>query len=281
MKKFFSIIGVLTILSFSFFYTEKLTNVVKEYDDIMIQIKDANNQYKVEPNNAIIDGNTIIPGIKGKEINQDKTYSKMKRYGKFDSDLIVYQDIDPTISIKNNFDKYVISGNPNKRMVSYIFLVENNDKIDKILKILEKNSLKGNFFIDGNWLENNNQLLVDLIKKGHNIGNLSYNRDYTNSSYPWTDTIIKKIGKQDFGYCYLEEENSIALKLCSLYNNYTIKPSIIVQNNPFKTVEENIKSGSIISFKITNSLEKELDSIIQYTKSKGFDIQTLNNHLEE
>lgn len=281
MKKFFSIIGVATILCLSFFYTEKITSVVKEYDDIMIQIKEENNTYKVEATDATIEENTIIPGVKGKQINEDKSYGKMKRYGKFNDNLIVYQDIIPIISIKNNLDKYVISGNINKLMVSLIFLVEENDNIDNILKILNKNNIKANFFVDGNWLEKNNELLVSLINEGHNVGNLSYNRDYTDSSYPWADTIIKKIGKQDFGYCYNEVEDAVALKLCSLYNNYTIRPSVIIKNNPLKEIQENIKSGSIISFKITSSLEQELNSIIKYIKSKGLTIETLSNHLEE
>lgn len=281
MKKFFSIIGMVAILCFSFFYTEKMTSVVKEYDDIMIQIKKENENYKVEAHDAIIKDNTIIPGLKGKQIDEDKSYSKMKRYGKFNSNLITYKEIHPTISLKDNFDKYIISGNPSKRMISLIFLVEENSSIDTILKILNNNKIKANFFIDGNWLENNNEEVANLIEKGHNIGNLSYNRDYTNSSYPWSDTIIKKIAKQDFSYCYSEIEDDVSLKLCSLYNNYTIRPTIVIKNNPLKIVQENLNAGSILSFQINNSIEKELSTVIKYIESKGFTIETLSNHLEE
>ena len=281
MKRFFSIIGIITILCLSFFYTEKITMVVKEYDDIMIQIKNENQTYKIEPIDAIIKSNTIIPGLSGKEIDEDKTYSKMKRYGKFNKNLIIYKNITPTISIKDNLNKYIIGGNSKKLMVSLIFLVESNSKIDEVNKILEKNNIKANFFIDGNWLENNNQLVTELINNGHNIGNLSYNRDYTNPSYPWADTIIKKIGKQDFSYCYNDQDDELSLNLCALYNNYTIRPNVIIKNNALKQVKENIKSGSIISFKITKDLENELDVIIKYIKSKGLTIETLNNHLKE
>ena len=281
MKKFFSVIGVISILCISFFYTEKMTTVIKEYDDIMIQIKEENKNYKVEAIDAIIKDNTIIPGLKGKQIDEDSSYSKMKRYGKFNNNLIVYKAVNPKISLEDNFDKYVIGGNPSKRMVSFIFLVEKNSKIDNILEILNKNRIVANFFIDGNWLEDNNEKVITLIENGHNIGNLSYDRDYTDSSYPWSDTIIKKIAKQDFSYCYTESEDNVALKLCSLYHNYTIKPTMVIKNNPLKEVQENLNSGNIFSFVINNSVEKELPTIIKYIESKGFSIETLSNHLAE
>ena len=110
MKKLFESLGVITLICLSFLYTEKTVEVVKEYDEIMIEIKKQNKNFKVNAIDAIIDNNTIIPGLKGKKINEDKSYSKMKRYGKFNSNLLEYEDILPTISIKNNLDKYVISG---------------------------------------------------------------------------------------------------------------------------------------------------------------------------
>ena len=281
MKKFFSVIGVISILCISFFYTEKMTTVIKEYDDIMIQIKEENKNYKVEAIDAIIKDNTIIPGLKGKQIDEDSSYSKMKRYGKFNNNLIVYKAVNPKISLEDNFDKYVIGGNPSKRMVSFIFLVEKNSKIDNILEILNKNKIAANFFIDGNWLEDNNEKAITLIENGHNIGNLSYDRDYTDISYTWSDTIIKKIAKQDFSYCYTESEDNVALKLCSLYHNYTIKPTMVIKNNPLKEVQENLNPGNIFSFVINNSVEKELPTIIKYIESKGFSIETLSNHLAE
>ena len=36
MKRFFEILGFLSLVCFSFFYTEKTIDVVKEVDDIMI-----------------------------------------------------------------------------------------------------------------------------------------------------------------------------------------------------------------------------------------------------
>ena len=39
MKKYFEYIGLITLVCFSFFITEQTVTVVKEVDDIMVQIK--------------------------------------------------------------------------------------------------------------------------------------------------------------------------------------------------------------------------------------------------
>ena len=78
MKKFFQVIGIISLLCFSFIYTEKTVTVVKEFDDIMIQIKNQYDLNKSASVDAIVVGDTIIPGISGSEIDIDKSYSKMK-----------------------------------------------------------------------------------------------------------------------------------------------------------------------------------------------------------
>lgn len=279
MKKLFESLGVITLICLSFLYTEKTVEVVKEYDEIMIEIKKQNKNFKVNAIDAIIDNNTIIPGLKGKKINEDKSYSKMKRYGKFNSNLLEYEDILPTISIKNNLDKYVISGNSNKKMVSLVFLVDSESDINSIIKVLNNKKIKANFFIDATWLEKNEKLLLELIRSGHNVGNL--NIENTTGNYAWTDNMIKKISNKNNGYCYSEKENEKLLKICSNTNNYTIKPTIISGNYPLKKIKENIKAGSIISLKINSTTIKELSLIINYINSKGYEISNLNDLLEE
>ena len=49
MKKFFSYFGLFSLLLVSFFYTEKTVNVVKEYDEVMIKLKEYAVKNKKEP----------------------------------------------------------------------------------------------------------------------------------------------------------------------------------------------------------------------------------------
>lgn len=279
MKKLFQIIGFISLIGFSFFYTEKTISVVKEYDDIMINIKSVSNKYQKDYIDASIVGNKIIPGVSGVKVDLNRSYSKMKRYGSFEESLIVLKKVNPSILLEKNKHKYIISGNQNKKTVSLIFLVDVNSNIDNIIKILDKKGVKGNFFVDGKWLEKNSNLVPILIRENHVIGNLSYNNDYLDSSFVWMETIIEKIGKQSVGYCYTEVENKDIIDTCKLNDNYTIMPSIVVKNSPYMEVRENLKSGSIISFKINSRLEEELPIIINFIKSRGYKIENLNEHL--
>lgn len=280
MKKFFEYLGLFTLVCFSFFYTEKTTSVVKELDDIMIKIKEKAPSYNTEVVEAIVNENTIIPGISGKEVDINSSYQKMRKMGVFNEEYFEYKYIKPKELLKNNLNKYIVSGNSNKNEVSLVFLVDERSNIHNILTILDGKQIKANFFVDGNWFEQNNDEVIKLIEEGHNVGNLSYNKDYQDSSFIWMDTIIKKIGHQNISYCY-KTENKKDLENCALQKNYTISPTIEVDKYPLINVKNNLKSGSIIAFKINNTLIKELELIIKYINSKDLNIVNLETLLNE
>lgn len=281
MKKFFQLTGFITIMCLSFFYTEKAVEVVKEYDIEYKKILEIENKYYKEPINASINENTIIPGISGIKVNRDLSYSKMKRYGEFNEYLLVLDYIKPEISIENNKDKYVISGNKNKNNVSIILIINKDVDINYILNILDEKKINLDFFVDGMWAEENTNKLEYIKSKNHNIGNLSYNMDYTNSSFIWLDSIIKKVTKNNIGYCYCETEDENTIKTCSKNNNYTIRPSIILKNNLLNNIKEKLEKGSIISIYLTKNNINEVLAIINYIQSKGYAITTLNELVGE
>ena len=280
MKKFFEFLGLVTLVCFSFFYTEKTTSVVKELDDIMIKIKEVAPNYKRQVEEAWIDGDAIIPGISGKEVDINASYQRMRKIGTFNEKYLEYEYIKPKELLKNNLNKYIVGANNIRKQVSLIFLVEERSKIDEVLKVLNNHEIKANFFVDGNWFENNNDTVIDLISNKHIVGNLSYNRDYGNSSFIWMDTIIKKIGKQKNSYCY-KTDNKKDLENCALQKNYTISPTVEIDSYPLISVKNNLTAGDIISFKINNNLIKELDLVIKYIKSKDLEIVNLETILNE
>ena len=197
MKKIFQIIGFFTLLIFTFTYTSKITMVIKENDKLLKQIEDIENQYIIEPINATIKDNTIIAGISGSKINVKESYKKMKKIDEFNTNLLVYESIKPEISVLDYYDKYIIKSNKNE--VSLLFLVEQNNNIEKILNILNilnNYEIKATFYVDGNWFENNNEKIIDLIEDGHTIGNLGYNYSYNVNGISWMNTIVTKIGNQ-------------------------------------------------------------------------------------
>lgn len=281
MKKTFEIIGLISLICFSFLYTEQISSVIKENDDILNEIEIVANQYKIEPINAYINNNEIIPGVKGREIDIKKSYKKMKKINSFNSNLLIYKEIEPEISVNGVYDKYIVGGNPQKKEVSLLFLVEENNTVDEITNILKQYQVSGTFYIDGNWFENNNEKVIDLIEEGYLIGNLGYNYKYNVSGISWMNTIVTKIGNQKDTYCYTEEENEELLNICKNNKSYTIKPSIIIENNPLIEIKKSLTNGSIISLEINNTTIKELPLIIEYINSKDLEIINLEKLLNE
>ena len=205
----------------------------------------------------------------------------MKKVDTFNSNLLVYEDIKPKVSVNAVYDKYIISGNKNKKEVSLLFLVENKTNIDKVVSTLRKYDIKVTFYIDGNWFEQNNEKITNLIEDGNVIGNLGYNYQYNTSGVSWMNTIVTKIGNQNATYCYVETEDEETLNICKNNRSYTIKPNLVVDNNPLIAIKQNITNGSIISVKINNQLNNELPLIIEYIHSKDLKIVTLADLLNE
>lgn len=136
MKKAKYVITIILIV-LSFYLTDKAMIYIESKNPIMKVIKDLKDDYYVEPVNAIIKDNTIIPGIKGKEVNEHKSFLNMEDFGSFNDLYLKYNYIYPKISFKDNPDKIIIKGNENKREVSFII-----NKNDEIKKYFDENNIK-------------------------------------------------------------------------------------------------------------------------------------------
>lgn len=279
MKKVFQMIGLISLTCFSFFVTEQTTIVVSDMDEIMIEIKNKKDDYKLDSIDAIIDNDTIIPGVNKREVNVNKSYKNMKTNGYFSDKLFVYDYEEPKISLNDNLDKYIIKGNPSKRMISLIFKVEHDEDITDIVKILNNYNVKATFFVNYNWFINNNELVEELIKNKHIVSPLM--DDYTSSDFEWMDMVLKKINKQSVGFCYNINEDKNNLDECVLKNNYTIKPIAISENTPLVDIKEKLESGSMLSLKVNSQVKKELSTIIIHIKSKGYKLVNIKDNVLE
>ena len=61
MKKLFKIFGIITFLCFSFFYTDRVMNVISDKDPLKQEIINLSSNYKLSSNEAIVSRYTIIP----------------------------------------------------------------------------------------------------------------------------------------------------------------------------------------------------------------------------
>jgi len=279
MKKVFQMIGLISLTCFSFFVTEQTAMVVNDMDEIMIEIKAKKDEYKTNSIDATIEDNTIIPGVSSREVNVNKSYKNMKNNGYFSEKMFVFDYTNPKVSLTNNIDKYIIKGNPSKRMISLIFLIKQDEDITDILNILNNYNVKATFFVNYNWFINNNQLVEELINNKHIVAPLM--EDYSSSDFEWMDMILKKINKQDIGFCYNMDNNENNLNNCILKNNYTIKPIEIKENTPLVDIKEKLESGSLLSLKINSQVKKELSTIIIHIKSKGYKLVNLKDNVME
>ena len=239
------------------------------------------NSFELKAVNAIVENDELIPGINGLIIDVNKSYSNMKKNNKYDKSMYVFEEISPSISLNNRYDKYIISGNKAQNKVALIFKVNDIMDVDKVNTILLDKGVIATFFIDGGIIDGNLDVISELVKNKYEIENLGYNGNYTDEQLLWTNNLLSSITNTNPKYCYVDYKNNAVLNLCKKYNMYTIKPEISVSNYPFLTVKQSLTNGSIISFNASSEVIKELPSIISYIKQKGYDLVLLDELVSE
>lgn len=265
MKNIFNYFFLISLVFFSFFYTDKVINIINKKDPLMVEITKQKDKYKVEPTEAIITENTVIPGIEGKEIDVNKSYEKMKTEGVFREQSIIYNKVTPTNSISNNKDKYIIKGNNNKQEVSIIVIVDKNNTIDKIYNI-DNITL----FIDSKYLT------IDNLNKIKSKDIYSYGNKgvYNNELLLSDNTLIKRKNNKVPLYCLSKEKNEDTLNICNNNDMYVVIPNIV---GDLLNIKKSISKGSIILLEDLNNI----NLIIRYINSKGYQIVPLGTLLKE
>jgi len=269
--KFIKFIGLLCLICFTFIYTEKIIDISIEQDEIMIKLKELKETHNIEPINATIKEDTIIPGNIGKHIDLDSSYKQMKKLGLFEETLIKYKDVYPEISIYNNYDKYIINGNEKNKKVALIYII-NNNTLDNILNIIKNKNTKLTFFVDSSTLNNN----IDIIYKLNNyeIYNYGNNGKYTKDNIIITNNIRNNKANNKSTYCLFLKKDNESLENCKDNKMLSIIPSI---NGNYNNIKNELKNGSTILINNT----KELANIIDYIKNKGYIIDNLSNIVKE
>ena len=276
MKKIIKYFSLILVFLISIYFTNNSINTYKDEDSIMKKIKN-NKNFLIEPVNAIIKDNTIIPGIEGKDIDYDKSYSQMKKYGSYNESLIRLKKISPTTSMSNYYDLYIEGGNPSKRMVSLVFIIEKSFP-SEIMTILNNKNIQATFFIDGTLLENN---VKNIKENDYEYELLSYDSKYNSAFMKTSISYLENITKEKVKYCYTPLENDELLKFCIKNKLHTIKPKYIWSNNIYHNIKKYLDKASIYVIEDNSYNRKELPVVIDYIYSKGYEIVTLNRLLSE
>lgn len=239
----------------SFYLTEKIMIYLENQNPIMKEIIKLENSYEVKSVNAIIEDNTIIPGINGKKINKKKSLLKMENFGSFNETFIIYNDIKPDISINDNIDKVIIKGNNIKRNISLI--LEDSD----LTNYLKEHNIQYSLISDlsSDLTIDREYILGETDKK--NISDLN--------------TLLNK-KKKNSKICLINYSN---LEYCKEKKYYLIKPNIDTINN-INYLLNDISSGSIILVRKSTSLDN-LKLIIKEIKKQDLDIVYLSTLISE
>lgn len=266
---------VLTL--FSFYYTNKSIDIVKYTDPIMKQIKKSSAKYEITPTSAKIKDNTIIPGLSGKMIDVRTSYDKMKEYGMYNESLTTLKEVAPTVSLDDNYDKYIISGNETKKEVALIFKINAIEELKTLANYFDKKEVSVTFFIRDNLLDENSAYLktlnnyeIELIFDKVSDLNVSSSSNY-----------FYNITSKNNKYCYSEEKDEKLLSICKKHHLHTIIPNIIVKTSSIETLRKKLSNGAIISFEYGMETRNNLDYLIKYIKQKGYSFKTLDKLLKE
>lgn len=281
MKKFLEAFLVIALVLFSFYYTEKAICLLESNDPIMKKIKDKSSDLEEKALNASIDGDYLIPGYNGLVINLEESFTKMKGYGSYNEALLVFEEVEPNISIDDYYDKYISSGNGMSTNIALVFTVDESSYTDNILNILKDMDTVGTFFIDGKFTDNNSSFLTLAVSNSNEVEVLSYDKSYDELLFKASIDKIKTLTSTTPKYCYATYDNEEVLKLCSKLSMHTIIPTIRLDDNIYSNLKGNLRSGSIISIKLTESNIKELKVLINYIKQRGFTLVTLDTLLNE
>ncbi|MCM1053185.1 MAG: hypothetical protein NC483_04350 [Ruminococcus sp.] len=256
MRKYYEYFGLALIMVFSFYYTDKIASIVLNKNPLMVTINEESINYNVKSVNAEINGDYIIPGLNGLEVNVKESFYKMQENNVFNKYFLVYDQIRPEVSLEKNKDKIINKGNSKLNKVSFIFEVEND-----LTKYFQEKNLKASLLINLNTYKKNNYFEVinneiEGFKALENTLNLN---------------------KENKHICVINNNNK---DICLKNKNYLIEPSVEVTNTNLATIKKNIFSGSIILIKESATLN-DLMFILKEVNYKDLEIDYVSELIKE
>ncbi|WP_338469806.1 polysaccharide deacetylase family protein [Niallia sp. XMNu-256] len=274
--------------------------VGKNKNPLYHEIEMKASEYKIAASDAKIDPIwKALPGYNGIDIDVKASYDKMKKYGKFDENKLIYKQISPNTHLEDLPPSPIYKGHPEKPMVSFIINVAwGNEYLSSMLATLKKHHVSATFFLEGRWAQKNPDLAKLIDEAGHEVGNHSFSHpDMKNISNEKirqeiikTNEVIKAtIGSEPKWFAppsgsYRDDTVQIAAQEglgTIMWSVDTIdwqKPTPDVLIN---RVMSKVHDGAIILMHPTQSTEQSLDELITSIKAKRLQIGTVSELLSE
>ena len=256
MKKYYGYFGLALIMVFSFYYTEQISTLVLNKNPLMVTIKEQADNYNVKSVNAEIRGENIIPGINGLYVNSRESFYAMQSEDIFNEYYLVFEQKKPDVTLEDNKDKLIISGNPNIRQVTLILEVEN-----EVSEYLKLNEFRASLLVDMNTYKDKNYF---ESLNNETIGFKSLENNLT-------------LNKENKHICVVNTENK---DICQKHKNYLVSPSLRLNNSNLLDIKKNLKNGSIIVIGDTAGLS-DVKLLLKEIKYKDLELVYLSELISE
>lgn len=255
MRRIFEWIGGFALIAFSFYFTDKVSLLVASKSDLMKEIEAVSSIYETKSVDAVINtiDNTIIPGKYGRVVNSQESYLEMHDFGSFNENYLVFDYIKPEKSLEDNKDKFITSGNKEKRRISFII---DNEEVEK--------------YFDSEEIKYDKMLKkYESVKDNAEIINGANNK----IDFKEIDSKVKNTAK----ICLKGESD---IELCKKNGYYLVDAKSLSTQNDFMQVKNNIAPGAIILVKTGAKLEN-VKYILDEVNYKDLEIVKLSMLISE
>ncbi|MFP7494036.1 polysaccharide deacetylase family protein [Terribacillus saccharophilus] len=240
-----------------------------------------------------------IPGKAGIKVNVEASLEKMKKVGTFDRELLVVEEVEPEITLDELQPSPIYRAREDQEQIALLINVSwGEEHIPAILQTLKDANVKANFFIEGKWAKENNQLVEMIKEEGHVIGNHAYNHPDMKrmnkvdsaEQISQTNEIIHAItgdkpiyfappsGSFNDGVIQAASDQGMETILWSVDTIDWQKPTVPVM---MKRVTEKLHPGAFILMHPTPVVEAGLEEMLKAIEDKGYSVSTLDTILNE
>ncbi|MBP2631578.1 MAG: pdaA [Firmicutes bacterium] len=189
----------------------------------------------------------------------------------------------------------IFHGNIDQNKVAFVCNVFWGEEfLPDMLKTLEDNNVHITFFIGGTWAKDNPDILKNIVEKGHEVANHSYNHPHPNTlskdknkeQILKAETIIQQItGVKTSLYAPpYGEYNDVVLNAAQELDYKTIMwsidtidwkrpPSEIVKSRVLKKIH----NGAIVLMHPTEPTKKALPELLKELREKGYIVTTVSD----
>ncbi|WP_256855934.1 polysaccharide deacetylase family protein [Terribacillus halophilus] len=240
-----------------------------------------------------------IPGKAGVKVDVDASLEKMQKTGTFDRELLVLEEVEPEVTLDELPASPIYRAREDQEQVALLINVSWGEKhIPSILQTLKDAGVKANFFIEGKWAKENNEIVEMIKEEGHVIGNHAYNHPDMKrmnkadsvEQITQTNEIIHAIigdkptyfappsGSFNQGVIEAAAEQQMETVLWSVDTIDWQKPTVPVM---MKRVTEKLHPGAFILMHPTPVVEAGLADMLKVIEEKGYSVSTLDTILNE